>query len=89
MGLLGKVIGGVLAAEVLKRLESGARSAPAGTQYIPANQPDTMRMQPTRVGNGLVERAGRFYRENPKLVHTIGSAALAIALARLAQRRRI
>jgi hypothetical protein len=89
MGLIGKMIGGAIAANLLKRLENGARSVPEQIQYIPASQPDTMRTQPTRVGNGIVDRAGRFYRENPRLVHAIGSAALAIALARLAQRRRM
>jgi hypothetical protein len=92
MGLIGKVIGGALGAKLLKRMDNAYRDPPTSGQYIPANQVDPARTQPTPMAggvNGIVERAGRFYRENPKLVHTLGSAAVAIALARLAQRRRI
>jgi hypothetical protein len=88
MGLLGKMIGGAIGAKLLKKLGSAGR-APAGGQYIPANELDTVRTPVVRGTGGMVDRAGRFYKENPKLVHTLGSAALAIALARLAQRRRI
>ena len=87
MGVIGKVIGGVLGAKLLKRLEKGARS-PAGGEYIPAGELDAARSYPARPGGVLLERCGRFCRENPKLVGTIGSAALAIALASLARRRR-
>ena len=36
---------------------------------------------------GVVERLGHFYAEHPTLVKTLGSAALAIALARLKERQ--
>lgn len=88
MGLLDRMFGGALGAKLLKRRQDAEPAAPAAGQYIPADELDPIRTQPTPVGNGFVERAGRFYRENPKLVYTIGSAVLAIALARLAQNRR-
>lgn len=88
MGLIGKMIGGAIGAKVLQRLERGARSRPTATtrngEYIPANAPVGH-----PAGGALLERCGRFCKENPKLVTTIGSAALAIALASLAKRRRI
>lgn len=102
MGLIGKMITGAIGAKLLKRLQNAQRPVYADRrvattgQYIPANQVDnvrgqldSVRGQVTGQGNRIVERAGRFYKENPKLVHTIGSAALAIALARLSQRRRV
>jgi len=89
MGLISKVIGGAIGAKVLKRLQNRARSRPAGGEYIPARDLDAARTYPTPYGGSLLERCGRFCQDNPKLVTTIGSAALAIALASLARRRRI
>ena len=89
MGLIGKVIAGAIGAKVLKRMENGARSRPVDGEYIPARNLDTARTYPTPYGNSLIERCGRFCKENPKLVTTLGSAALAIALASLAKRRRM
>jgi len=89
MGLLGKVIGGAIGAKVLKRLENGARSRPVGGEYIAARDLDAARTYPTPYGSSLLDRCGRFCKENPKLVTTLGSAALAIALASLAKRRRM
>ena len=91
MGLIGKVITGAIGAKLLNRLQNGARTTTsttpqAGAEYIPANQLDPVGTGPSGTAGALVERAGRFYRENPKLV-TVGSAALAIALAALAKRR--
>jgi hypothetical protein len=36
----------------------------------------------------LLDRIGRFYAQHPQLVKTLGSAALAIALAGVANRMR-
>ncbi|HET9577929.1 MAG TPA: hypothetical protein VFP44_08890 [Usitatibacter sp.] len=38
---------------------------------------------------GIIERVSRFYAQHPQLVQTLGSAALSIAMARMARRRRI
>ncbi len=92
MGMLGRIVGGALAAKLLHRaIASKQESTQVGTpggQYIPATQADTPPAQAGWRGNAMVEKAGRFYRENPKLVHSIGSAALAIALASYAQSRK-
>jgi len=37
----------------------------------------------------IVERVSRFYAQHPALVRNLGSAALTIALSRMAQRRRM
>jgi hypothetical protein len=88
MGMIGRIVGGALAAKLLHRAIASKQDTTQGGQYLPANQADTPPAQSGWRGNGMVEKAGRFYRENPKLVHSIGSAALAIALASYAQRRR-
>jgi hypothetical protein len=75
MGMIGKVVSGVIGAKLLhSAMDSKVNS---NTQYIPA-----------RGETGIMDKASRFYRENPKLVHTIGSAVVAIALAKFAQRNR-
>ena len=38
--------------------------------------------------NGIIDKMGAFYAANPTLVHTIGTAALAIVIRNIAQRNR-
>jgi hypothetical protein len=89
MGLLTKTIGTIAGAKLLKRMQEAQRDPAASGQYIPAGQADRARPYPTRMNDTLLARCGRFCQENPKLVTTVGSAVLAIALAKLAQRRRV
>jgi hypothetical protein len=84
MGMLGRIIGGAIGAKVLHSLAT--REATREGQYIPAPTSDASLPVATRSGS-LVDRAGQFYAENPKLVHTAGAAALAIALAAIGKRR--
>jgi hypothetical protein len=55
-------------------------------QYIPASAPQT----PAAAGRGsaILDRAGRFYRENPRKVQALGLVAAAMLLTRMGQRRR-
>ena len=63
------------------------RPAPAGTDYVPVNQADTAVTRATQFGNSVVDRAGRVYKQNPKMIKTIASGALLIAAAVFAKRK--
>jgi hypothetical protein len=84
MGWLGKVIG----VKVSNLRQDGPPSRPVVGEYISARDLDASRPYPTPYGDSPIERCIRFCSENPKLA-TLGGAALAIALASLAKRRRI
>ena len=85
MGMIGRILGGVAGAKLLHGALN--RGTTQSGQYIPAASTDASTGPvATQADNSLVGRAGRFYAENPKLVH-LGTAALAIALAGFARRR--
>lgn len=83
MGLIGKILAAKLLAKLTQRLDR------AQTDPVP-------RAEYTRAGGGrhagargnvLLDRAGRIYQRNPKLVATVGAAALAIIAAGLSRRK--
>jgi hypothetical protein len=82
MGLIGKL----LAAKAVKSVVDASRNSAAREGAVQATgaQAGSMASQ----APAMLGYAGRFYRNNTKLVHTVGSAALAIALARMLQKRR-
>jgi hypothetical protein len=86
MGMIGKILGGVAGAKLLQGALN--RRASQSGRYIPASQADASAgAVASPSSGGLMGRASRFYAENPKMVHTVGAAALAIALASFAKRR--
>jgi hypothetical protein len=83
MGLIGKILAAKLVAKLTERLDRAQTDPPPKADYIPA------RGSKTRAPAGvLLDRAGRIYQRNPKLVATISAAALALIAAGLARRRR-
>lgn len=84
MGMIGRILGGVAGAKLLHGALN--RGATQTAQYIPAGQPDSSGAVANAADNSLIGRAGRFYADNPKMVH-LGTAALAIALAGFARKR--
>ena len=92
MGLLAKILTGKLAAKAIdraidKRAAKKARGVPQG-EYIPAAQPQAQQAAVHGRTRVAMDGAGRFYRQNSKMVNTLGAAALALVLARFMQQRR-
>jgi hypothetical protein len=84
MGILGKIVAGKLLMSAAERARN-RREAPGTGQYIPASQADTTALD--RTGNSILDRAGRFYRENPRKVQVLGLVAAAMLLARVKRGR--
>jgi hypothetical protein len=84
MGLIGKILAAKLVAKLIERLDRAQTDPLPRAEYIPARRP-----QPAGVrGSALLDRAGRVYQRNPRLVATLGAAALALIAAGVARRRR-
>jgi hypothetical protein len=82
MGILGKIFASKLAASAVERALRRT-DGPSEGQYIPANA-----SRPALTASGsILDRAGQFYRQNPKKVHAFGAVAAALLLTRLGQRR--
>jgi hypothetical protein len=83
-GLLGSLAGGALGG-----LFRGNAAPAAVTPEVAATMsPEQVKQIAERAEQdnpGIVERMGDFYAEHPQLVKTIGGAALAIVLGRVAQ----
>jgi hypothetical protein len=81
MGILGKLFAGKMAMKALERMKDTQATA----QYIPAGQAGGTSL--ARSGTALLDRAGQFYRENPRKVQALGAVAAAILLTSLKKRR--
>jgi hypothetical protein len=90
MGILGKILAGKMMASAVDRMsrrnDTSVATTGAEGQYIPASRSGTSLGLPASMGS-IVDRAGEFYRANPKKVHAMGAVAAAILLARMGQRR--
>ena len=84
MGILGKILAGKLAMNAMDRARGSNDPAQTG-QYIPANSPASTGLAGT--GNAILNRAGQFYRENPRKVHALGLVAAAMLLTRMGRGR--
>ena len=85
MGLLGKIIAAKATTKVVQRMNERSRAMKAQPEYIPAGgTPTGTGMQTT--ANAYLDRAGRFYKENPKMVASLGVAAALMALSALKKR---
>ena len=84
--LLAKVAGGLFG------FKAGAAAAPRVTveeaERITPQQVREIAEQAEQTDPSVLDRIGGFYGKNPELVKMLGGAALAIALGRIAQRRR-
>jgi hypothetical protein len=88
MGILGKILAGKMVMNAVKgaRAESSAAGASAG-QYIPAGAAESTAI--SRTGTAILDKAGRFYKENPRKVQALGLLAAAMLLSRVKQRGRM
>jgi putative intracellular protease/amidase len=84
MGLIGKILAAKLVAKLTERLDRAQTDPVPKAEYIPAGRAAPVGAR----GNVLLDRAGRIYQRNPKLVATVGAAALALIAAGLSRRRR-
>lgn len=93
-GGLGGGMGGALGGGILGSILNGAM----GQQQARVRPEDVERMRPEefeelarhaeRENPGIIDNLSRFYAQNPALVKSLGGAALAIALGKMAQRGR-
>jgi len=91
--LIGSVGPGVLASlagggALSSLLGSGGQISPQQAQQISPDQVQQLAAHAEKSDPSIIERASAFYAEHPGLVKTLGSAALTIALAKVAERQR-
>ncbi len=98
-GMLNQILGslnpGVLSSlgGVLGGLAGGAggghvQVSPQQVSEIPPSQVQDLANRAEQHSPGVFDRLGQFYAQHPQLVKTLGSAALTIALAKIADRSR-
>ena len=85
-GLLGAGAGGALG-DLMRRLGGGSTVTPEQAQAITPEQVQEVAHRAEQQNPSIIDKVSDFYAQHPGLVKTLGSAALAIALARMAQRR--
>jgi hypothetical protein len=94
-GMLNQILSSV-SPSVLASLGGAAGPLAAGStqltpqqvQEIPPSQVQDLANRAEQHSPGIFDRLGQFYAQHPQLVKTLGSAALTIALARIAERAR-
>lgn len=90
MGLLGKIIAAKATSGMVQKMNERRRmnERAAESEYIPAGRdmPASTGGALQRNAGAVVDRAGRFYRENPKMVASLGVAAALMALSALKRR---
>jgi hypothetical protein len=84
-GLLGAGASGSLG-ELMRRLGGGTTVTPDQAASVTPEQVQEVAHRAEQQQPGIVDRISDFYAQHPALVQTLGSAALTIALARMAQR---
>lgn len=84
-GLLGSVAGGLGGLLHSNNGSAGAVTEEQASQMTP-EQVQKIAAEAEQQNPGIVDKMSSFYVNHPGLVKTIGSAALAIALAKIAQR---
>ena len=96
-GLLNELLGGLGGAtmsgvaggplgDLLRRFGSGATVTPEQASQITPQQVQDAAQHAEQHNPGIVDKVSDFYAQHPGLVQTLGSAALAIALASMARR---
>jgi hypothetical protein len=87
-GMSGGLAGGVLGG-ALRNAVRGDHVSPEDAREVPVSDVEAAAAEAARRDPGIIERVSRFYAQHPQLVQTLGSAALSIAMAQMARRRRI
>jgi len=81
-GLAGNVLGGAL-----RNAVRGDHVTADDAWQVPASDVEAAAAEAARRDPSIIERVSRFYAQHPQLVQTLGTAALSIAMSRMAQRR--
>jgi len=89
LGSLGSGVGDGALGGLLRRSGGGSRISPEDASQIPVNEIETAAAEAARQNPNVIQRVSRFYAQHPQLVHTLGNAALAIAMSGMARRRRM
>ena len=87
-GMSGGLAGGILGG-ALRKAVRGDRVAPEDARDVPVSDVEAAAAEAARRNPGIIERVSRFYAEHPRLVQTLGNAALSIAMSQMARRRRM
>jgi hypothetical protein len=89
MGLLSKIIAAKATTRVVQKMNERSRAAKAQAEYIPAGQsvPATRATALQTNATAMLDRAGQFYKQNPKMVAGLGVAAALMALSALKRRQ--
>jgi hypothetical protein len=94
-GLLTQLLGGAGAlggaagspiGDLVRRFGAGSTVTPEQAATVTPEQVQQVATHAEQQNPGIVDRVSDFYAQHPTLVKTLGSAALAIALAKMAQR---
>ena len=73
-------------ADVWRRYAAGARVAPDRAAQVDPLEVQEVARQARRQNPGVLERVSRFYAHHPQLMRRLGSAAMGIALSKIARR---
>jgi hypothetical protein len=84
-GVLSALVGGGSLAALLG---GGAKVTPEQAQAVSPDLVHQLASHAEKADPSIVDKAGAFYAQHPALVKTLGSAAVSIALAKVAQSQR-
>lgn len=87
-GGLGSILAGGALGGMLRRMGPGNRISPEEARHVPVNEIESAAAEAARRNPSLIQRVSRFYARHPQIVQNLGQAALAIAMSRIARRRR-
>ena len=87
-GGLSSLGGGVLGGLLGQLVGSGAPVSPQQASQISPEQVQELANHAEKHDPGVVDKLGSFYAQHPQLVKTLGTAAVTIALAKIADRMR-
>lgn len=87
-GVLSALGGGILGRMLASAPTTSSHITPQQASQVTAAQVQEIATQAEQHDPGVLDKIGGFYADHPQLVKTLGSAALAIALAGVARRMR-
>jgi len=85
-GVLGAGVAGPIA-DLLRRFGTGSAVTPEQAASVTPDQVQQIAHRAEQQNPSIVDRVSDFYAQHPTLIKTLGTAALTIALAKMAQRR--
>ena len=85
-GLGGGLLGGLLGNLLNRQNDQPVSVTPEQASQLSPEQVQKIAEQAEQQNPGIIDKMSSFYAAHPGLVNTIGSAALSIALAKIAQR---